>query len=167
MIILICGLPGVGKTTLARKLAVLIRGVVLSTDKIRKEMIQNPTYSRQEREMIYNILLLLAKYLHEAGVNCILDATFNRKRSRDKVKDFLKLPENQIITIECVCPEQIVWARLKKRERDYSDADYAIYKRMKKIFEPIDSPHITVDCRSSPRENAKVVIKKMMEKDDR
>lgn len=167
LIILICGLPGVGKTTLARELAVLIKGVVLSTDKIRKEMIRKPTYSRKEREIIYDILLLLAKYLHEAGVNCILDATFNKKRSRDKVREFLKLSENQIVTIECVCPEQIVLARLKQRKGDYSDADFRIYKRMQKIFEPVDGPHIAVDCRYSPRQNAKFVIKKMREKDGR
>ena len=33
-----CGLPGVGKTTIARELAPLVNGVVLSTDKIRKDL---------------------------------------------------------------------------------------------------------------------------------
>ena len=36
MIIIICGLPGVGKTTVAKGLAPLINAVVLATDKIRK-----------------------------------------------------------------------------------------------------------------------------------
>ena len=38
MIIIICGLPGVGKTTLAKGLAPLINAVILATDKIRKEL---------------------------------------------------------------------------------------------------------------------------------
>lgn len=154
MIVLICGLPGVGKTSLARELAVLLNATVLSTDKIRKELIPRPTYSRKERKMIYGVLLLMAKYLHEARVNCILDATFNQKRSRDKVKKVLKLSENQIVTIECVCPKQIVLERMKMRKGDYSDADFRIYERMQKIFEPVDVPHITVDCRFNPRQNA-------------
>ena len=39
MIIIICGLPGVGKTTVAKGLAPLINAVVLATDKIRKRAI--------------------------------------------------------------------------------------------------------------------------------
>ncbi len=74
MIVLICGLPGVGKSTLARDLASLIDAIVLSTDKIRKELISKPTYTKQERKSIYDILMLVAKYLHKAGINCILDA---------------------------------------------------------------------------------------------
>ncbi len=161
LIILTCGLPGVGKTTLAKELAILLNAKVLSTDKIRKELFPKPSYSRGEREMVYDVLLLLAKYLHESGVHCILDATFNKKRSRDEVKDVLQLSERGIITIECVCPEQIVLARLKQRKGDYSDADFRIYKRMKKIFEPVDTPHITVDCRYDPKQNARFVMKKM------
>ncbi|HEX7257877.1 MAG TPA: AAA family ATPase [Nitrososphaeraceae archaeon] len=42
MIILVCGYPSVGKTTLANELAPLINAVVLSTDKIRKELIEKP-----------------------------------------------------------------------------------------------------------------------------
>ena len=42
MIIIICGLPGVGKTTVAKELAPLVNAVILSTDKIRKELFSRP-----------------------------------------------------------------------------------------------------------------------------
>jgi len=77
LIVIVCGLPGVGKTTLSKALAPLIDAIILSTDKIRKELIPNPTYSKKEREFVYEMLLLIAKYLHNAGKNCILDATKN------------------------------------------------------------------------------------------
>ena len=41
MIIIICGLPGVGKTTLAKEIAPLVDAVLLSTDKIRKDYSQD------------------------------------------------------------------------------------------------------------------------------
>ncbi|MGI8831838.1 MAG: AAA family ATPase [Nitrososphaeraceae archaeon] len=87
MIIVICGLPGVGKTTLAKEIAPLINAVILSTDKIRKELFSKPMYGRRERRLIYDVLILLAKYLHNAGINCILDATFTIERSRREIKD--------------------------------------------------------------------------------
>jgi predicted kinase len=95
MIILFCGLPGVGKTRLANELATLINNndsIVLSTDKIRKELISQPTYSREEKELVYDVMLLLTRYLHnEAGMNCILDGTFNTEESRRKARKELLL----------------------------------------------------------------------------
>jgi predicted kinase len=94
LIVLFSGLPGVGKTKLANELAPLIKAVVLSTDKIRKELISNPTYTEEEKELIYDVMLLVARYLHnEAGTNCILDGTFNTKESRRKAKEKLENDE--------------------------------------------------------------------------
>jgi predicted kinase len=55
LIILICGYPVVGKTTVAHELAPLINAVVLSTDKIRKEFFAKPNYGEEERRTIYKI----------------------------------------------------------------------------------------------------------------
>jgi predicted kinase len=130
LIVIVCGLPGTGKTTIANDLAPIINAVVLSTDKIRKELISKPTYTRQENKLVYNVLLLVAKYLHNEGINCILDATFNTERSRREVREKLKLSSDQISIVECVCPENIIISRLKNRKNNYSDADISVYRKM-------------------------------------
>src|SRR5919106_1903402 len=112
-IILFCGLPGVGKTTLAKSVASRTGANILSSDKIRKELIKYPAYTRTEGRLIYDVLILLAKYLTAAGIDCILDATFNRERSRKEVEN--KLGTNNLHVIECTCPEDVVLERLKNR----------------------------------------------------
>ena len=161
MIIIICGLPGTGKTTLAKCLAPLIHATILSTDKIRKELFSQPTYSREERELIYNIMLLVAKYLHKAGKSCILDATFNLEKSRIEVKEILSLDEKEFKIIECHCPEQIIISRLNKRKNDFSDAGTSIYFKMKKIYQPVQMPHIDIDTSKEPASNAKIIYDKI------
>ncbi len=145
MIVIICGLPGVGKTTLSRHLAPIISAIILSTDKIRKELIPKPTYRWQERRLVYDVLMLLAKYLHNAGVNCILDATFNTENSRKELRRKLDLTPDQFSIVECICSEDVIISRLQNRENDYSDADIFIYRKMKKIYEPVSGEHIIVD----------------------
>jgi predicted kinase len=76
--VLVCGLPGTGKTSISIELAKLTYCLALSTDKIKKELISNPTYS-EEKRLIYDVLVPIAKYLHQSGTNCILDATCNTK----------------------------------------------------------------------------------------
>jgi predicted kinase len=163
--VIICGLPGVGKTTIAKDLAPLINAVVLSTDKIRKEMIPNPNYKKQEKKLIYKVLLIVAKYLHKAGINCILDATFNTENSRRELTKKLDLSQEQICLVECMCPEDIVISRLKHRKNDYSDADISIYKKMKRIYEPIKGEHIIINTNQQPsKTNAKDIVIQILKK---
>ncbi len=168
MIILFCGLPGVGKTTLAEALAPLVDdAVVLSTDKIRKELIPKPTYAIEEKSLVYNVMLLIAKYLHNAGVNCILDATFNTERSRRQAIDKVGTKRSQIHIVECVCPEDVTLARIKSRREGYSDADVSVYINMKRIYEPITEDHIVVDTsKRSPEINAKEIKSKIMSRNE-
>ena len=149
MIIIICGLPGVGKTTLANELSNLINAVVLSTDKIRKELIDKPNYDEKEKKLIYDVLLLIAKYLHNAEKNCILDATFNNQKAIDDIKKGLNLTDDQFKIVECICPEELIISRIQNRKRDYSDADVSVYKMIKENYEPIKEKHITVDTSHS------------------
>jgi predicted kinase len=145
LIVLICGLPGTGKTFLSNKLSKYINSTVLSTDKIRKELIQKPTYTPWERALIYDVLFLLARYLHSSGINCILDGTFNMEKSRREIKDLLNLSNNQFYIIECICPEDLIITRLLLRKDDYSDATVSIYLKMKKIYEPVKQKHISIN----------------------
>ena len=161
MLVLICGLPGVGKTTIAKNLAPLIDASILSTDKIRKELISNPTYQKEERALIYDVMILLAKYLQQSGRNCILDATFNKEDSRNQVKNALNISEDQFFIVECTCPEKIIFSRLKNRKDDYSDADVLVYQKMKKIYEPVKGKHITVDTSQDSEYNAKLIFKQI------
>lgn len=157
------GLPGVGKTTVAKNLSPLLDATLLSSDKIRKELIANPTYQRDERELVYQVMMLLAKYLHDAGKNCILDATFNKEEFRNQVKEKTNCPDGQFFIVECVCPEELCISRIKARKDDYSDADISVYQKMKKIYEPVKSKHITVDTSDDAKSNAEIIYKKIIE----
>ena len=154
MIIIICGLPGVGKTTLAKNLAPRINASILSSDKIRKELFPIPTYSTTELKMVYDVMIVTAKYLNDIGKNCILDATFNREDSRIEVKKRLGLDDKQFHIIECSCPEEIAITRLESRKDDYSDATIQVYQKMKGMREPVKTDHITIDTTQSPEANA-------------
>ncbi len=76
----ITGLPGCGKSTLARAVrdALLARGVrveILEMDALRKTWFPEPTYSAEERDMAYALLVDEAAALTRQGRNVIIDAT--------------------------------------------------------------------------------------------
>lgn len=168
LIVPVCGLPGVGKTSISKELSKLTKWVVLSTDKIRKELVPNPIYSAEEKRLIYNVLIIIAKYLYQSGTSCILDGTFNTNYSREEIKKKLNLTSQEICTVECICPEDIVIARIKNRKNDYSDANAFIYRSMKATYQPIEEEHIIVDTsKESSSINAAKIINQISKIDNK
>ncbi len=159
MIIILCGLPGVGKTTLARQIAPLIDADIISTDKIRKVLFKNPTYSKQERSIVWKTMILIAKQLNKRGVSCILDATFNREESRKEARRIIG--KKDFFIIQCSCPENVILDRLSKRKGGDSDAGIAVYKKMKRIFEPVLMPHIDICTDLSAKNNAQIILEQI------
>jgi len=154
MIIVIRGLPGSGKTTLARKLAdytmqefVFVGVVVLSTDVIRKELFSKPKYTSEESALVYKVLFYTAQQLNLVGTHCILDATFinDNGDSTSSISHEVGVKESDVKIIECICAEDVAISRIKNRKNDYSDADETIYYAMKDVYKITKNPHITVD----------------------
>ena len=143
MLIVVCGLQGTGKTTVAKKIAVKTKGVLLRTDVIRKEIVKKPTYSEQEEQKVYNKMFSKAKYLLKENRNVVLDATFVMRKYREQAEKISK--NTEIKLVEVVCPEKIVKERIEKRTGDASKAKFEHYLKYKEFFDPITEDHITID----------------------
>lgn len=85
------GLPGSGKSTLAD--AFLKRHpdwILLRMDEIRRFVTPSPTYSEEEREVLYRSLVFMAREFYRKGNNVLIDATANRRRWRDLARSEIK-----------------------------------------------------------------------------
>jgi adenylylsulfate kinase len=93
-VIWLTGLPGCGKSTLARAVAAALgaRGVsvrVLELDEVRRVLTPSPTYSDEERDLVYRALVYMAKLLTEAGVPVLIDATAHRQAWRALARELI------------------------------------------------------------------------------
>src|SRR5690606_7495321 len=138
MVIMVLGLPGSGKSYFAGKLAQKIDAVYLNSDRIRKEMFEQRTYSEQEKLKVYEELLKKMLEAVRRGDDVVMDATFHKNKTRDP---FINNCERNIIFIEVWADEDTIQQRLKKT-RPFSEADFEIYKIIKQQWEPLKQPHL-------------------------
>ncbi len=164
MLILICGLPATGKSTVARHLAKALDAELLRTDIIRKDLIKDPKYTEEEKEQVYGTVFLLADYLIKADVNVIIDGTFYRDSLRNRARKIAKKRGKRFFLIETRCSEDIVLKRLEGRKRNIrspSDADVEVYYKIKGLFEEIQGEHIEIETGWNVRDAVRDVVKKI------
>lgn len=95
----ITGLAGSGKSTIARRLKEDLNEMGfpvlhLRLDEFRKEIIPSPKFTEDERELVYDKLVDMARDQVSSGENVIIDATGHRARWRKeaslKIKNYLE-----------------------------------------------------------------------------
>jgi hypothetical protein len=144
-LVLVCGPPGVGKTTVANEATAHVDGELLRTDVVRKDLYPEPTYESEETQRVYAELLNRARTLLDDGESVVLDGTFRRRQQRERVE---KIAAQRGIPFELLrvrCAEDVVRERIAGREDDASDADFEIHQLIREEFEPITREHARID----------------------
>jgi predicted kinase len=145
---LLSGLPGAGKSTLARTLAIRSGAVVLESDRLRALLFASPVHSPRESGLLFSAMRAAARTLLQRGHGVIVDATNVTEADR---RPFYQLAEREgvpLFVAAVEAPSDVVEARLQERSQGangYAFADSAVYHRMKGRVENITRPHLRVD----------------------
>ena len=154
MIVFIAGLPGTGKSTLARALAQRLPAAVLDKDSIRAALFQPAyvEYSLSQDDFCQGIMLQTAAYLlsKHAELKVLLDGrTFSRRYQRERVIEFCSQLGTTWATLECVCSEATAIGRIAEavaaNNHLAANRTPELYFEIRKAWEPIDQPKLVVD----------------------
>jgi adenylylsulfate kinase len=110
------GLPGSGKSSVARGVAEVLKGrgldvVHLQMDERRKAYFPNPSYSSEERARAYEMFADEAAELAGQGKGVILDGTAPKRAMRNRARN--KIP--RFAEVYVACPLEIAMEREKSR----------------------------------------------------
>ena len=173
VLIVVCGLPASGKSTIAKALAERSGFPVFNSDVIRKRLAgKAPTsragadwrqgiYAPELTDATYAALLTEAAAVLRSGTGAIIDATYAETDERVAVRDMARQIAVPIVFVECAVGDAEVKARLDARARQpdaVSDATWEIYLRHKAAFAPFTADfaqcHLRVEGATSAAEVA-------------
>jgi len=158
MVVIVFGLPGSGKSYFASRLASKIKADYISSDRLRKGLIQKRTYSDREKRFVYEEMLKKRDDAQRQHNNLVLDATFYKNELRDLFKKEDQ-DKSQVIFIEIQADENLISRRLE-RERADSEANWNVYKLVKQQWEPMKENHLILE---STDENIEHMLEKAMD----
>ena len=165
--LLVAGLPGTGKSMLARGLRETAGFAWIRTDEVRKRLaglnpfssqrgeVDGGLYTKEWSDRTYAATLERAGEVCRAGGRALVDATFvdgERRKAFVEAAIAWGVPVHMLV----VCaPPELVRERLAARKGDPSDADWAVYQALRAKWSPID-PLLCrfnqIDASGSPRE---------------
>ncbi|MFC4550111.1 MULTISPECIES: AAA family ATPase [Halorussus] len=143
--VVVCGLPGVGKTTVAEAVADRVGGRLLRTDVVRKEILADPEYTDEESRIVYDAVFERAEATLESGRSAVLDGTFKAADLRERARTLADATGAAFRLVRVECDKSDVRERIAAREDDASDADFAVHAQFREEFEPLARDHVTVD----------------------
>jgi uncharacterized protein len=129
-LILMSGLSGSGKSTVARKIASHQGAIHIRSDAVRKHLAGIPLeqsasdrlYTPAMTQKTYDRLGELGLILAQAGYTVILDAKYDRLSLRQPIIAQAKEQNILLKIIYCTAPESVLRDRLNQRQNDISDA---------------------------------------------
>ncbi len=146
MLVLLSGLPGAGKTTLAEALAARLGAVHLESDAVRRQLFPEPQYTPEEHGAVFARLAAMAQEELAAGRVVIVDATNLTRRDR---RQFVRLAEGAagMVAVRVTAPEAVIRERLARPRVGFSQAGVEVYERMAGREQGFEGPEVVVDTR--------------------
>lgn len=144
-IILMSGLSGSGKSTVARRLAPQLNALHIRSDAIRKHLAgvpldqsgvgQNNIYNPAMTQQTYQRLAELGVSLAQMGWTVILDAKYDRVTLRAEVMSKAELARIPVQILYCTAPVEVLRSRLQSRQGDISDATPDLLSSQQQAFQ--------------------------------
>jgi predicted kinase len=154
--VLMAGLPGTGKSTLARALAEELHGVVLSKDTVRAALFPAPLtdYTREQDDICFNMVLEAAHYLAVRNRTefIFLDGrSFSRREQIDQAIRAASLAGCPWRILHTTCRDAIAEARLISETASHpaTNRTVELYREIKCRFNAIEYPHFDIDTSQS------------------
>ena len=154
MLLIMAGLPGTGKSMLARSLAERMRGHVLDKDRVRDALFgpERIEFSTDQDDLVVSLMLQAAAHIwwKDDRAVVILDGrVFSKNAQLRQVTDFADKVEQRWHVLECVCSPDTAKRRIAGDQRSgthlAANRDVTLYEAVRARFEPITEPKLVVD----------------------
>ena len=144
-VLLICGLPGTGKSTVANDLHAILGWPIVSTEVMRSRLFdrkaasQDVDFSDIELQVVYRAVAVVSEYLSSEGINVIVEGVFRSREQRNLVLDVAARLGLNVTKVVLRGNEREILSRLAKRQShaNVAPAGPRAFRQIKRGFEPV------------------------------
>jgi predicted kinase len=144
-LVVVCGLPGVGKSRVSQTVVDSLDATLIRTDVVRKDLVDDPEYTTDETERVYATVRERARETVADGGRAVLDGTYRQRTFREDVAETADALGVDCVFVHVECDEDVVRERIAQRTDGVSDATFQNHLELKSEFDAFQRHHITID----------------------
>ena len=144
ILILLMGIPGSGKTYLARRLSRQLDAAVVSGEKIRMMIVPKPSLRAEEERAVWQVAHLMTEEFLSLNISVVCDFDLNRRSQRRQIQKLAKKYQAEYLVIWQQVNRETALARCGHRDYKQPDDRYALslkpetFEALSQLLEP---PH--------------------------
>lgn len=158
-LLMMVGLPGVGKTSIVTALQRHLPCLLIATDDIRTRLRQSPQYTVAEVKQIYDVCYGLIERRLQRGQRVVFDGSNHLAARREYLIQLAQRAGAPAAICVVQAAQKEIKQRLLARHRpgspsyDKSDADWSVYQWMVEAQEPVAGEHLILDTTATSPED--------------
>jgi predicted kinase len=125
LLILLYGFPGAGKTFFARQLCEQLVATHVHGDRMRAELFEQPTYSKEESHVINSLMQYMTGEFLSAGVSVVYDTNAMRVAQRLSLRNMATRAGAETVLVWLQIDPESAQARASQRDRRKTDDKYS------------------------------------------
>lgn len=125
VLFMLYGMPGAGKSFVARQLGDHVAAANVQGDRIRAELFENPTYTKQENHIVASLMTYMTQEFLKAGVSVLFDVNAMRHSQRRALRNMARRFGAEPILLWLQIDPDTAYARASSRDRRKIDDHYA------------------------------------------
>lgn len=148
VLILLYGFPGSGKTYFARQFCESVQAAHLEQDRIRSELFERPSFSKQENSALGRITEYMVNEFLSAGISVVLDMNAMRVSQRRSYREVAHRNKVKVLVVWFQIDADTSYLRNQKRDRRKLDDRYSVgydVEAFKQIAAYMQHPEPTED----------------------
>jgi predicted kinase len=124
LLVYLYGMPGSGKSYLARNIADNYGLAVVSSDKIRSILFENPTYEKSENKLVEKIMMDQAEQFLKNGIGVVYDISASRIMQRRSLRELSRKLKMNDLLIWLQIDQDTAYSRSSNRDHRKPDDKY-------------------------------------------
>lgn len=163
-VIMLLGLPGSGKSYTSAHIADLLGMALISEDKIRESLFEEPNFDKDEEAVVMQMMIMMMEQYIALGIPVMFDTGLNKVVERKNIREISRKYKADTLLIWLQVDRETARIRTKITKKQNAINDKIFDITLDKFQAPQNEDYIVVSGKHTFDSQKQIIVRKLREK---